>query len=166
MSHTATRVAALLAVLAVVLPACSSSKPSSARPPVSAGHLAAESPPSAQSVVNRLEAAGLAVVAPIVYTAANDPNSLLGRPGQYTSKASWKIPGVDDDPAGSVEVFATSGEAQARARYIQSIRSGGILGTEYDYLSGGVLLRLSGQLTPAQAQAYAAAAGGMTLFRS
>jgi hypothetical protein len=31
---------------------------------------------------------------------------------------------------------------------------GGILGTEYDYLAGPVLLRLSSQLTPAQAAAY------------
>jgi hypothetical protein len=37
---------------------------------------------------------------------------------------------------------------------------GGILGTEYDYLAGPVLVRVAGVLTPAQAAQYGAAIGG------
>ena len=64
-----------------------------------------------------------------VYTAANDPNHLLGRPGGYTSKAAFSdsrvspadVEGLDKDAierGGSVEVFKTQEEARSLGRNI------------------------------------------------
>lgn len=113
---------------------------------------------------------GLPVTHVVVYTAATDPNNRLGRPGQYLSAAHWQDPRVrdqdptDTDGGGTVEVFADPARAQARAAYIQSIKTGGLLGTEYDYLNGAILVRISGVLTPGQAGAYGNASGG-TLYQ-
>ena len=58
----------------------------------------------------------------------------------------------DVDYGGSVEVFATANEAKARAVYIESVlKADPMLGTEYDYLNGPVLLRVSQYLIPSQA---------------
>ena len=97
-----------------------------------------------------------------VWTAATDENHLLGRPGGYTSAATIvdkRIPCTDPatDCGATIEVYPTEAEALARSQYIQSILSGGgLLGTEYHYFAGGALLRVTGELTPDQAKAYAA----------
>lgn len=44
---------------------------------------------TADQVVDGLRAAGLPIGEVQVFDASNDPNSQLGRPGQYTSKASF-----------------------------------------------------------------------------
>ncbi len=50
-----------------------------------------------------------------------------------------------------------------RARYIQRIvQAAPALGAEYDYVAGAILLRVSGQLTPAQARRYKAAFAAIT----
>ncbi|MCC3279935.1 hypothetical protein LJ754_12320 [Arthrobacter sp. zg-Y40] len=94
-------------------------------------------------------------------TEANDSNGLIGRPGQYTS-AAW-IADTSADPAQTgvdggavVEVFATEADAQTRAAYIQDVLKsmGPAFGTEYHYLKGSVLLRVSGKLMPSQASLY------------
>lgn len=117
----------------------------------------------ATMVVNALHAAGLPVTLTVVYTAASDPNHLLGRPGQYTAKVAFedaRVKGSDPteldaiDNGGSVEVFATAAQAAARITYIQAFAA---LAPEYDYQQGGVLLRVSHLLTPDQAKAYATA---------
>ena len=102
----------------------------------------------------------------MVYTEANDPNSLLGRPNGYTSKTAFadsrvsasKIEGTDADAivrGGSVEVYSTPSDAKGRSVYIQSLLKGvAMLGTEYHFLRGGVLVRVTGNLTPTQAAAY------------
>ncbi|WP_327329222.1 hypothetical protein OG265_10705 [Streptomyces sp. NBC_01208] len=99
------------------------------------------------------------------YTEADDPNHLLGRPGGYTSKAAFSdgrvpsedIEGLDKDAAergGSVEVFKTSEEAKARAKYIATIAESLPGATEYHYIAGGILVRVSRLLTPTQAADY------------
>jgi hypothetical protein len=58
----------------------------------------------------------------------------------------------------SVEVYPDEAGAAARKKFIDdTMKATPILGTEYSYLDGPVLLRLSQQLTPAQAQEYQAA---------
>lgn len=53
--------------------------------------------------------------------------------------------------------------AVRRARYIQDIvQAAPALGAEYDYVAGAVLLRVPGQLTPAQARRYRAALAAIT----
>lgn len=96
-----------------------------------------------------------------VYTAATDPNNLLGRPGGYTSKADFTDqraqPDLDDavQKGGSVEVYDDPADAKERAEYIATtLKKVKIFGTEYHYLKGGILLRVSGELTPDEAAEY------------
>lgn len=97
-----------------------------------------------------------------VWTEENDPNKLLGRPGQYTSAASV-VDKRTECPAGdsgiscgaSVEVFASAEDAGTRAAYIEGVQKGGGLGTEYHTVVGAALLRVTGELTPKQAAVYA-----------
>lgn len=105
----------------------------------------------------------------IVYTAESDPNHLLGRPTGYTSKVSFTDSRVDPqliegqradaiDAGGSVEVYPDAEGAQRRQNYIQGLQEAApIFGTEYSYLDGAVLIRVSGKLTPTQAAEYEAA---------
>ena len=106
-------------------------------------------------------------------TAANDPNHLLGRPNQYTSKIAFadsRIPSSDTSfggssayktgdvqLGGSVEVFSKPGDAEARAKYVEAVTKSVQMFAEYDYVRGDIVLRLSHFLTPDQAAAYKAA---------
>ncbi len=127
---------------------------------------AATAAPTAKQVIQELAVHGLPAHLTVVYTAATDPNHLLGRPNGYLSKASFSDRRVsssdtegdtkgDVDFGGSVEVFSSASGAKARAAYIESIEKAlPIMGTEYDYLNGPVLLRVSQYFTPTQAKGY------------
>ncbi|HVB60725.1 MAG TPA: hypothetical protein VNE61_05970 [Ktedonobacteraceae bacterium] len=118
-------------------------------------------------IMQGLKAHGLPIGAYFNYTAANDVNKLLGRPGQYIGKLNFKDTrisssdqGVDISvpDGGSIEVFANTTDAKNRFTYIQSISKSGVaLFAEYEYLDGVAILRISPQLTPAQAVQYEAA---------
>lgn len=119
----------------------------------------------AGSLVGLFQANGLPVGKFQVYKARTDPNHLLGRPGEYTSKANFVDTRIDQsgfagektidtEQGGSVEVFASEGDAQKRADYVRSITRGSALFAEYSYLRDRVFLRLSKELTPKQARAY------------
>jgi len=117
-------------------------------------------------VVAALQAAVPEVTKVIKLTAANDPNDLLGRPNGYT--AAWKLydsrakcdTPLDTTCGATVEVWPSEADAKRRSAYIQGIlKNAPALGTEYDTVSGPVLLRVTGQLTPAQAAAYKQALG-------
>lgn len=84
-------------------------------------------------------ASGMGIGSVKAYTAATDPNHLLGRQGEYTSKVNWS--------AGSVEVFSDTADASARQAYVQAFKCP--FGDGYDYLDGVYLLRLDCSLTPA-----------------
>jgi hypothetical protein len=115
---------------------------------------------TASDVVAKLKTAGLPIAETKDYTADDDPNKLLGRPNQYTSKTSFhdstlpKSASFSTDGGGSVEVFDTADLAKAREDYVKSVIGTSALLAEYDYLSGPVLLRLGHELTPTQAKAY------------
>lgn len=102
-------------------------------------------------------------------TAANDPNHLLGRPNQYTSKVTFTdtrikasdVSGTEKgavERGGAIEVFADASAAKARADYIQSVTKAMSALAEYDYVHDTVLVRVSHYLTPDQAAEYKAAA--------
>ena len=172
------------AVLLVLVAASAAACSSNAAVPASSGAASSVAPAAATTasaqpvaltadqVIAKFKAAKLPVGSVLVFTAANDPNHLLGRPNGYVSKDSWTDTRVSPDQAkdttpgsvdlgGSVEVFATAAQAQARETYIQGIlKADPMLGTEYDYVVGDALIRVSQVLTPAQAQAYDAAAQG------
>lgn len=120
-------------------------------------------PTNAEEVVQALKSAGLPIGEIKVFDASSDPNELLGRPGQYTSKVNFidtrvKSEGktnIDVISGGSVEFFDNKDDAQARFEYVSTIskKMGGMF-VEYDYLEGKVFLRLSKELTPEQAKEY------------
>jgi hypothetical protein len=169
--------AGLATLLALV--GCGTS--ASSKPPASHGADQTSSTSSAPSltaaeVVAELRAHGLPVKGIVVYNATTDPNHLLGRPSGYTSKAAWldsriKPSQASDSSAGSVdlggsvEVYPTPAGAEARGKYIATIAAHVGFASEYDYVHGGELLRLSTVLTPAQAQQYAAVIAG-TLIKA
>jgi len=120
---------------------------------------------SAAQIVKRLRAQGLPIGKMEAYNASTDPNTLLGRPGQYTSKVNFIDTRVeqsgytgeetiDTEQGGSVEVFGSEGDAKQRADYVRSITRGSAIFAEYSYLRGRVFLRVSKKLTPRQAKAY------------
>jgi hypothetical protein len=174
--------AAVAALLLPLLAACGSSTTST---PAKAGgsHNVASPAPTgsarpaatgqsaaltASTVTAKLAAAVPGLRTILTYTAASDPNHLLGRPGEYTSKTAFGDPRVKPaDVAGqrrdaiarggSVEVYPTAAGAKARAAYIQRMVQAMPSAAEYDYVHGGVLVRVSGLLTPAQAAVYKAA---------
>lgn len=135
------------------------------------GSSKSSTPADAAAVVAKLKAAGLPIANIAAITAANDPNQLLGRPHQYIGKDTFTDARIDPSKArdnatgsldlgGAVEVFAKASDAKSRSSYIQAVKkSAPVFGTEYDYVSGTVLLRLSQSLTPDQAAAYQKALG-------
>jgi hypothetical protein len=153
--------------IGVSLAACSANSETAGQP-TAAGQPArysASTPPSAaavtaQQVVTELKAHSLPVALASVYTAATDPNHLLGRPGEYTSKADFTDTRLASSATGvaaggSVEIFPEQSDAVRRAVYIESVtQAAPVAGAEYDYVAGDILLRVSGTLTPAQATAY------------
>ncbi|MFD8420330.1 hypothetical protein [Streptomyces sp. NPDC059466] len=105
-------------------------------------------------------------------TAENDPNKLLGRPNQYTSKITFSdsrisaddVTGTDKGDVsrgGAIEAFSSGADATARAEYIQAVTKGMPALSEYDYVHGTVVVRVSHYLTPKQAAVYKAAADGL-----
>jgi hypothetical protein len=119
---------------------------------------------SAESLLAGLKSKGLPIGASFTYTAENDLNHLLGRPGQYTGKLNFKdtrITSTEEGPAisvtdgGSIEVFGSVSDATKRFTYLQALStSGNALFAEYEYLDGVAILRVSTKLTPDQASAY------------
>lgn len=113
----------------------------------------------AAQVVEGLRSAGLPIGAVTVFTETTDPNTGLGRPGQYSSKASFadtrigtEVDGVDG--GGDVEAFDDAGSLGERADYLAGFADGQLLGGWYQYTAGNAILRLAFDLTPDQAQEY------------
>lgn len=120
----------------------------------------------AKSVFRQLKAAGLPLGKLVVYTTSTDPNHQLGRPTGYRSKVAFvdrriKASEVlytksgDIARGGGIEVFKDASGAHARKKYLKAImKAAPILGGEYDYIVGTVLVRVSDLLTPSQARHY------------
>jgi hypothetical protein len=81
----------------------------------------------------------------VAYTAATDPNHLLGRQNGYTSKVNW---GPDGD-TGTIEVFPDRADAIARQDYIKGFTCP--FGFGYLTMTVTADLRLGCDVTPAQA---------------
>lgn len=130
-----------------------------AKAPVKARHL------DAGGVLAKLKADKLGLTNTAVQDEDNDPNNLIGRPGEYTSRASADLPGGDQSaPKGDterglvIEVFATAADATKRGTYITSVKTG-ILGTEWEYYTadGTGLVRVGGSVKPSLAKKIQAA---------
>ena len=165
--------AATTAMLLTALAACSSNSGSTSSTDNSGKPAAAANTPvTASTAFTKLAATVSAAKLSGTVTADNDPNHLLGRPGQYTSKVTFTdsriaasdVSGTkqgDVDRGGAVEVFGSPSDAQTRAKYIQAVTKSMPALAEYDYVHGAVLVRVSHYLTPAQAQQYKTAAEGI-----
>jgi len=100
----------------------------------------------------------------VTITEDNDPNDKIGRPGGYVSAATLYDRGTTCSELGSecgatVEVWPDQASAKARSTFIQDALRGanGVLGEEYHYQDGPVLLRVTGRLKPSVAKTYEAA---------
>src|SRR3712207_6506050 len=127
----------------------------------------------AETALATLKDAGLPITDSAVITETNDANNLIGRPGQYVSKVAFADSrvGVPIDQAepgneggGSIEVFVDGADAQVRSDYIQETLEtlGPIAGTEYHYLAGPILVRVTGELPPSVAAEYETAVAGLS----
>lgn len=147
-----------VAALLLTIAGCGSSPSttSSAQPPSQAGAPASVALDASQ-VAAALKARGIPLTVVKVYNADDDPNHQLGRPGGYTSKVAFSDTHAMER-GGSVEVFTNQDDAIKRGDYIQTLTRGApILGLEYDYIAGPVILRVTGGLSPTVANTYAAA---------
>ena len=94
----------------------------------------------------------------VVYTEETDPNKFLGRPNQYISKLNFSdttlSPDADNLNGGSIEVFLNPEDAEARKTYIDTIGKQMPVLSEYSFIRGNTLLRLSRDLTPTKAREY------------
>jgi hypothetical protein len=127
--------------------------PTSPTPPVDPKGLKAE------AVINAFKASGIPVRSEVIYTAETDPNKLLGRPNQYTEKASWaderlKQGATGELSGGTVEVFDSAESLERRKRYVEEIGKSVPFLAQYVYAHKNVLLRLDHSLTPKQAGEY------------
>lgn len=95
-------------------------------------------------------------------TEDTDVNNLLGRPNGYLaatvlydSRATCDSSGPGVDCGAVIEQFPNAASAQRRSDYIQKVRGAAQgLGQEYNTVSGGLLLRVSGDLKPSAAKRY------------
>ncbi|BBA98151.1 hypothetical protein RVR_4226 [Actinacidiphila reveromycinica] len=160
---------AAVAAAGVLLSGCSSggggggSAAAASQQPVAVGLT------SAEEVASTLERSVSTMTTTVVYTAASDPDHLLGTAHGYLSKVAFsdsRVQPADVEGAragavvrgGSVETFATPAQAHARARSIESGAEGTVSAGEYHYYVGGSLIRVSQVLTSAQAEDYQLAA--------
>jgi len=156
--RTATPPLILVAIL-IAATGCSSDSPSGETAPTM----------TAQQLAEKLKAGGQPLGEITVFDESSDPNHKLGRPDQYTSKVGFVDTRIDlshamDDPGdisrgGGIEVWPNRAAAQKRADYIQKTTKavGFPALQEYDYVSGGYLLRITQVLTPDRGKAYEAA---------
>lgn len=120
---------------------------------------------SISEVLARLTRAGLPLSNPAAQDENTDPNNLLGRPNGYIARASFDVPGGDPEGdqhtierGGVIEVWPDEAAARRRSTYLQDlVKNAPILGTEYDYVRGPVLLRITGKVKPSVAAQFEAA---------
>ena len=87
---------------------------------------------------------------PIYADETTDPNQLLGRPGGYTERVTFALPGGNSngdpytlDRGGAIEVFESAAGAQRRADYITGLyEDNPILGSEHVWVHQNVVVRI------------------------
>jgi hypothetical protein len=117
----------------------------------------------AEAVAKALIAAKLPVEKIKIVTAANDANSLLGRPGQYNSKVYFtdvRHPSKSDeldDVRNMIEMFDTEKDAKKRFDYVSAVTGSTPMFAEYGVLKGRIYGRFSKVMLPDEVKAYEAA---------
>lgn len=118
---------------------------------------------SAQSAAETLQASISDIDHLVPLDEDTDVNGLLGRPNGYVaatvifdSRVECLVP---DEPGvdcgATVEQWPSESAAQNRADYIAEIQEAApLLGSEWHHIRGGLLLRVSGDLKPSEAEVY------------
>ena len=165
---SAATVCLVLLATAPLLAGCSADTAVAGTRPTATTHRAPVGLGTAEQVAAYLEQGISSMSTSVVYTAATDPDHLLGRSGGYRSKAAFtdsriqpgEVAGTGASPVdlgGVIETYATAGQARARAAHLQATLSG-LDAAEYHYYAGASLIRVSRILTPVQAADYQQAA--------
>jgi hypothetical protein len=107
------------------------------------------------AIVGSLKGSGLPLSAIQALTAETDPEKLLGKPGQYSSKIAFK----DNRTAraeGAVEVFPDEPALKGRADRLEAMARQNPQLAKWIYSSAStrMLVHVTKDLTPAQAKAY------------
>lgn len=173
--YTAAMRSLTVVLLAVLLSACSSSADDGGDATTTSESSSAAASPSSSTATEEVDATQLAeelknssktATKVLTITEDNDPNNLIGRPNGYDSAAViYDAGGSCDEPMTDcglvIEVFSDEASAKSRGEYIQAILKGSpALGSEWDYVKGNALLRVSGKLSPSTNTTYADAFGG------
>lgn len=117
----------------------------------------------AGNLLNQLKEVNSNVGTIVVYTAETDGNQLLGRPGYYTSKASFEDLRIEqydvanNPKGGTVEVFDNDEDCNSRYEYLSSMQdpSLGAFGvTQYIYKYDQAIFRIEYDITPDEADVY------------
>jgi hypothetical protein len=95
-------------------------------------------------------------------TTKNDPNDLIGRPNGYTSAAyiydefsEAYDQSLDVDLGAKIEVFRDERDARSRYNYVKQFEADNpIVGSQYMYIEGPVLLRVAQAVPPKVARQY------------
>ena len=124
---------------------------------VGCGGAPEESKYKAIDYAEALKQAGFPISSISDYTDKTDPNGLLGRPGEYTSKVNWADTrveqyDVDEDPlGGTIEVFSSKNDMESRKQYLEVMAV-----NEYIYESpdGLALMRIDYDIVPDDAKQY------------
>ena len=116
---------------------------------------------SPESIIDKLQKADYPINNVISYTESNDPNELLGRPGQYTQKINFadlrlEQQNEENPIGGSIEVFKNKKDCQDRVDYLEEISQSSSY-TEYNCQFDNILLRLNKGLTSDDAESYVTA---------
>lgn len=151
----------VVATLALSLAACSAEGEPSGSPSTEA--VAEDKATTATEVAEAIKADVPEVGKVVTITEDNDPNDKIGRPNGYTDGAvlfDKRAEPTDSEPTidqgASLTVWPDDASAKAWSEHIQSLleEAGGLIGSEYHYQSGGMLLRVTGVLKPSEAKAY------------
>jgi len=118
-------------------------------------------PPTSAALAAELQAAIPTITSVSAITEENDTNDMIGRPNGYVggdfitdSRATECYDGGVACGA-VIEDWANAADAQTRSDYIQGIlKESPVLGSEYNYIRDGLLLRVSGELLPSAAAEY------------
>jgi len=168
MNHVRVRVLVIVSLSLLVLAVTGCQQKASMKPEVGktikadtsigAKSEAPKGPMTSDEIVTAFKAAGLPIGTVQVYDATSDPNTLLGRPGQYTAKFNFADTRLeqpqDDVTGGSIESFANDKDLTNRVEYVKSITESTPMFAEYEYTNGLMFLRLDKGLTPDQAAEY------------
>ncbi len=123
----------------------------------------ADAVPTAQSAAQVLKSEVTEITELLTLDEDNDPNDLIGRPNGYSAATvlfDSRVSCAGDEPGvdcgATIEEWPSQKAAQERSEYIQSLQSGSsILGSEWNTVRGTLLLRVTGEMKPSDADAYA-----------